>query len=228
MYRLSPSLLSADFARTGEQLAILEKTGVRWIHVDVMDGHFVKPISFGEPVITSLRKCTKLYFDVHLMVEKPAKYIPTMKAAGAEMFTFHAEASDDLHGMIRAIREAGMQAGVAVSPDTSPDVLDDVLREADMFLVMSVYPGFGGQKYIEAMTEKIAALRAKLDAAGCSGTPIQVDGGITVDNVETPLNAGASIIVAGSAVFRGDIAANAAALLEKVEKGREGEISQNA
>ena len=183
MYRLSPSLLSADFAKTGEQLALLEQAGVSWIHIDVMDGHFVRQISFGEPVITSLRKCTKLFFDVHLMVEDPQKYIPTMKAAGAEMFTFHAEASEDLHGMIRSIHEAGMKAGVAVSPDTSIDVLDGVLAEADMFLVMTVYPGYGGQKYIDAMTPKITALREKLDAAGCTQTPVQIDGGVTADNV---------------------------------------------
>ena len=197
---LSPSLLSADFWRTGEQLKELEEAGVKWLHLDVMDGDFVPSISFGMPVIKALRKKTDLFFDVHMMVTEPGRYVEDMKAAGADMITVHVEACKHLHRTVQAIKAAGLKAGVVLNPATSLSTLDYILEDVDMVLLMSVNPGFGGQKYIPEMTAKIRALKEMIDAKGLN-IDIEVDGGVTPDNVKEILEAGANVIVAGSAVF---------------------------
>ena len=197
---LSPSLLSADFGRTGEQLKELENAGVKWLHLDVMDGDFVPSISFGMPVIKSLRKQTNLFFDVHMMVSEPGRYVDDMAEAGADMITVHVEACKHLHRTIQAIKAKGLKAGVVLNPATSLSTLDYILEDVDMVLLMSVNPGFGGQKYIPTMTAKIRALKEMIDAKGLA-VDIQVDGGVTPDNVKEILEAGANIVVAGSAGF---------------------------
>ncbi len=208
MYQLAPSMLSADFAKLGEQLRILEENDVKWLHIDVMDGQFVPPISFGMPVIQSLRKSTNLFFDVHLMVEEPGRYSEDLKKCGADMVTVHAEACRHLDRTLQSIRDQGMQAGVVLNPATPLNVLDYVLDRIDMVLLMSVNPGYGGQSYIPVVTQKIRDLRKKLDDAGYPNIPIEVDGGVNEKTVDEVLEAGAEILVAGSAVFKDDIAAN--------------------
>lgn len=197
---LSPSLLSADFAKTGEQLKELKEAGVKWLHLDVMDGDFVPSISFGMPVIKSLRKSTDLFFDVHMMVTEPGRYVDAMAESGADMITVHVEACRHLHRTVQAIKAKGLKAGVVLNPATPLTSLDYILEEVDMVLLMSVNPGFGGQKYIPSMTEKIRELKKMIDDRGLE-IDIEVDGGVTPDNVGEILEAGANIIVAGSAVF---------------------------
>lgn len=213
MYVLAPSLLGADFSRLEQQIRAVEDAGAKYLHLDVMDGAFVPSISFGMPLIASIRKCTGMVFDVHMMVEEPGRYVADMKKAGADLICVHQEACVHLDRTINQIKETGMKAAVALNPATPVSVLDCVLDQVDMVLIMSVNPGFGGQKFIPYTLEKIRSLRRILDERGLH-TDIQVDGGVTLDNAAMLLDAGANILVAGSAVFKGDAAANARAFAE--------------
>ncbi|MCI1655825.1 MAG: ribulose-phosphate 3-epimerase [Lachnospiraceae bacterium] len=210
---LAPSLLSADFAQLGEQVKELDELGAQYVHIDVMDGMFVPSISFGLPVIRSIRPYSERIFDVHLMIEEPVRYITEFAQAGADLITVHAEACKHLDRTVMAIKDAGLLAGVALNPATSLSALDEILPELDMVLLMSVNPGFGGQKYIPYVTKKIRNLRSIIDTLGCS-VDIEVDGGVNLNNVQEIMDAGANIIVAGSAVFRGDLRENVNDFLE--------------
>jgi len=212
---LSPSLLSSDFTRLGEQIGILEKSGIKALHFDVMDGVFVPNISFGIPVLKSIRKNCDMILDVHMMVTEPESKIEDFIKAGADIITVHAEASIHLDRALRLIRDAGKKAGVALNPATPVSVLEEILPETDMVLIMSVNPGFGGQKYIPYCTEKIKKLRKTADMVN-PNLSIQVDGGINPDTLKTVLEAGADNIVAGSAVFSGDIEENVSVLMKEI------------
>lgn len=209
---LAPSILSADFNCLGEDIRKVEEAGVKWLHIDVMDGSFVPSISYGMPVIASIRKHTELFFDVHLMVEEPGRYIQDFKNCGADQLTVHAEACKHLDSTLRLIKKAGMRAGVALNPATPLSVLEYVLPLVDMVLIMTVNPGFGGQTYIETCTEKVRKLKKMVTEAGLD-VDIQVDGGINRQTLPTVLDAGANIIVAGSSVFGGNIQENARELM---------------
>lgn len=213
MYILAPSILAADFANLGEDVKKVADAGAQYIHLDVMDGAFVPSISFGMPVIEKLRSVTDAVFDVHMMVEEPGRYVQDMKKAGADIICVHQEACKHLDRTINQIKEAGCKAAVALNPATPVETLSCILDQADMFLIMSVNPGFGGQKFIPYTVEKIKKLRQMLDEAGLK-TDIQVDGGVSAANVRTLIEAGANVFVAGSAVFKNDAAANTKEFLE--------------
>lgn len=208
-FHLAPSILSADFTRLGEQLHELEECGCGAVHIDVMDGSFVPNISFGMPVIRSIRPCTQMVFDVHMMVDEPARFVAEVRDAGADMITVHAEACRHLDRTLEEIRQTGAMAGVALNPATPVSELRYILDRVDMVLLMTVNPGFGGQSYIPAMSGKIRDTREVLDSLGYPDIPIEVDGGINRTTVGEVRKAGAEIIVAGSAVFRGDLKENA-------------------
>lgn len=210
---LSPSILSADFWKLGEEIKKVEEAGAQYLHIDVMDGIFVPSISFGMPVIASIRKGTDIFFDVHLMITKPERYIAEFVKAGADLITFHLEATDQIGETIALIREHNVKVGISIKPGTPVSEVEPWLELVDMVLVMTVEPGFGGQKYIEACTEKITQVRKLIDERDLQ-VDVQVDGGIKLDNVKIALDAGANVIVAGSSVFKDDVADNVRKFLE--------------
>lgn len=216
-YYLSPSILSADFAHLGDDIAATEKGGTQYLHYDVMDGMFVPSISFGMPVLKSVRKITDLVLDVHLMIEDPDRYIDEFVKGGADIITVHYEACKDVEKTIQMIREKGVKVGVTIKPKTPLSVLEPLLDKVDMILLMTVEPGFGGQAYIPESTDKIRALRKMLNDRGLT-TDIEVDGGIKKDNLEMVLDAGANVIVAGSAIFKDDIEKNTRDFMEILKK----------
>ncbi|MFC1978950.1 ribulose-phosphate 3-epimerase [Chloroflexota bacterium] len=198
--KLAPSILSADFSRLGAQIDKAEKAGADWIHVDVMDGHFVPNITIGPAVVKSIHSCTTLPLDVHLMIESPEKYIKQFADAGSDIITVHAEACKHLHCIVENIKELGVKVGVSINPATPLELIDEILPSLDLALIMSVNPGFGGQKYIKGSENKVAWLRKKIDGLGIS-CEIEIDGGITAENAAMVAQAGADVLVAGSAVF---------------------------
>jgi ribulose-phosphate 3-epimerase len=197
---IAPSILSADFGRLAEEVRAVETAGADWIHVDVMDGRFVPNITIGPLVVEAVRKVTKLPVDVHLMIVEPEKYVDAFAKAGADVISVHAEVSPHLHRTLQAIRAAGAKPAVALNPSTGLEAVEYVLDDCAMVLVMTVNPGFGGQKYVDACTEKVRRLRAMADARGLA-LDIQVDGGVKPDTVAVPAGAGANVFVAGTAVF---------------------------
>ncbi len=204
---LSPSLLSADFSRLGEEIAAIDNAGAEYIHVDVMDGLFVPSISYGMPVIKSIRKSTGKVFDVHLMINEPIRYIKEFVESGADIITVHVEACADVVATLEIIREYGVKAGISLNPDTPVSAIEAYMDKVDMVLVMSVNPGFGGQKFITGAIDKLKEVRRIKEEKGFN-FDIEVDGGVNIDNLPSVLEAGANIVVAGSSIFKGDAAEN--------------------
>ena len=214
---LAPSMLSADFKELGKEIQTIEENGAKYLHFDVMDGIFVPSISFGMPVLKSIRSGTNLVCDVHLMITEPIRYVEDFAKAGADLITIHLEACEDVNATIAKIKECGCKVGISIKPNTPVSTLQPYLDKVDMILIMSVEPGFGGQKFIPSSLEKIAETKAMIDASGLN-IDIQVDGGIYTHNVEDVLKAGANIIVAGSAIFNGDTKQNTIDMMEILNK----------
>ncbi len=215
-YKLSPSILSADFYKLGEDIRQTEENGAEYLHFDVMDGVFVPSISFGMPVLASIKPLVKQVMDTHLMITEPIRYVEAFAKAGADILTIHYEACEDVRATLEKIRECGMKTGLSISPDTPVEVLREFLGEVDMFLIMTVHPGFGGQKLIPETLDKVRELRGMLNKRGLE-TDIQVDGGIYASNIKDALDAGANVIVAGSAVFKGNPGENTKELMEIIK-----------
>lgn len=215
MNYLAPSILSADFCRLGEQIEEIGKAGAQYVHIDVMDGLFVPSISFGMPIVSSVRPRTDLFLDVHMMVTEPERYVEEFVKCGADSVTIHVEACDCIEETLQKIKAAGAKAGLALNPKTPVSEIEPYLEMVDMILVMTVQPGFGGQAYIPECTDKIREVRKLINESGLN-INLEIDGGVNIDNLEMNLEAGANVIVAGSAVFKGDIAANTKAFLQKM------------
>ena len=217
MMILAPSILAADFKELGKEIRTIEENGAQYLHFDVMDGMFVPSISFGVPVLESIRSATNLVCDAHLMVTEPIRYVEAFAKAGADLITVHLEACEDIDATIEKIRACGCKVGVSICPETPVISVKNLLEKVDMVLIMSVHPGFGGQAFIQESLDKIRQLKAMIDAENVS-VDIQVDGGIYTHNVEQVIEAGANIIVAGSAVFKGDTANNTKEMLEILKR----------
>jgi len=217
MNYLAPSILAADFSKLGDDINAAVAAGAPMIHLDVMDGMFVPNISFGVPIIESVRKITDAILDVHLMIEEPIRYLDSFCVAGADIITVHYEACEDVNATLSKVKSLGVKVGLSISPDTPVDVLKPFFDMIDMVLIMSVYPGFGGQKFIEASLEKVQAVREMANELEKEALWIEVDGGIGEDNIIKVMEAGANVFVAGSSVFKGDIVANVKALNAKIQ-----------
>ena len=213
MYKLAPSILAADFSRLGEQIKAVERAGADYLHIDVMDGMFVPSISFGLPVIETIRKTSGLIFDVHLMIEEPGRYVKQFAAAGADILNVHVEACTHLQRTISEIKELGLKAGVTLNPGTPLTTLEYILNDVDLVLIMSVNPGFGGQKFIPFTLQKLNDLR-EMRLRKNATAEIEVDGGVTLSNAKEIMEAGAEVLVSGSSVFGGNIEANVKAFRE--------------